>query len=222
MSIVNLCFDIETAPRFKELEDVPEQERTAFENWASRKFPETEPSEAYLQRAGIVPEFSQVVCISAIEKGQPVISFYQVEGNPEKVVLQAFAEYLSKFPRVRLVGHNIKKFDIPFLRVRYAANGLTIPPSLQCYGVKPWESVHWDTLEIWLGGVFGSTQSASLETVCSVLGIESPKAEFSGAQVGEMFHSDDPDRIQKIVKYCERDVLATATACAEMARLKMF
>jgi hypothetical protein len=55
---------------------------------------------------------------------------------------------------------------------------------------------------------FGATQRRfGLDLWCRALGIESPKEEISGQDVGEMFGAG---RYVDIARYCVRDVRATA------------
>jgi len=224
-SLTNICFDIETIRAFEQLKDAPDQTQVAWTNFAERRFPEMEPGAAYHEKAGLYPEFGNIVCISALKKGEGVVSFALDDAIPakdrESTLLRKFVAYVTKEGNFRFVGHNIKKFDIPYVNIRLVANKMALPNSFKMYGVKPWEMKHWDTLDIWTGGVYGSSQAKGLEVVCDVLGIESPKSEFSGAQVADMYYSSDPERMDKISKYCERDVLSTATALSLMFKYGM-
>lgn len=224
MAKKNICMDIETARGYEDLKSAPEEIRNAWINYSKNRFADMKPDESYKEKAGLFPEFGQIVCVTVMVKGSGVQTFSQDKREPgqEKALLVDLAAFCDQFAEFRFIGHNIKKFDIPFMNVRFVANELKLPDGFRTYGVKPWEMSHWDTWEIWKGGVFGSSQAASLEVVCAVLGIQSPKAEFSGAEVGDVFFSDDPEAIDKIVKYCERDVLATATALRQMSDFGMF
>lgn len=219
----NICFDIECVRAFNSLSDAPQEIQTAWKNYAKGRFDEFEtPDESYKEKAGLFPEFGKIVCVSAMTKEGGVKSFFLDEKVPslerEKQMLIDWVQYVEDANYFRLIGHRIKSFDIPYVNIRLVANGLKVPASLRTYGQKPWEMVHIDTWECWKGGAFTSSQAASLEVVCSVLGIQSPKADFSGAQVADKYYSNDVDAISEIVKYCERDVLSTALAFTEMVK----
>jgi len=139
-----------------------------------------------------------------------VVSFWE---GTEKENLQAFAEW-SKNCKL-WIGHNIKAFDIPWLQVRFMANGLEIPKNLRTFGVKPWElSVH-DTKEMWKGGGFRTTQAASLIAICLALGIPSPKDDISGKDVAKVWPKDPA----RVVAYCEKDVERTAEVYKRLKKL---
>lgn len=230
MNLTNICFDIETVRAYDKLSEAPADFQTAWSNFAIKRWPGDAISDEHIAdlftlHGGLFPEFGKIVCISTKVKGYGVKSFWldsKVPANDrEKAMLTQFAEYIKPFGHFRFVGHNIKRFDIPFIIIRFVANGMALPPGFRMYGVKPWEMSHWDTMEIWTQGVFGSSQSKALETVCMVLGIESPKADFSGAEVATVFYSGKPDSMERIVKYCERDVLGTATGLLAMFKFGM-
>ena len=62
-----------------------------------------------------------------------------------------------------------------------------------------------DTSELWS---FGAWQEgfASLELLATSLGIDTPKDDIRGDEVGKVFWQDGD--IDRITKYCEKDVLA--------------
>ena len=174
--------------------------------------PPKEKSEAYLDAweycnkeegtEGLYPEFSRIVCISAICNINGAASFYDED---EKTLLEVFLSFVGTGP-VTWVGHNIKAFDIPFLQARLMANGLGLPYALKTYGKKPWDLEIHDTKEMWKGGFFKTSQAASLTAICLALGIPTPKDAISGKDVAAYYHAG---RIGEIVEYCEKDTAAT-------------
>lgn len=192
-----IVFDIETAP--------PAQKSQAYlEAWEyCGKEDGTE---------GLFPEFSKVVCISALANTEPMRSFY----GDEKEMLIEFAEWSRDC--ALWIGHNIRAFDVPFLQSRFMANGIPVPANLRTYGVKPWESNMHDTKELWKGGAFRTSQAASLIAVCLALGIPSPKDDISGKDVAAAFHRGE---IERIVRYCEKDVERTAEVYIRLKNLML-
>jgi hypothetical protein len=114
---------------------------------------------------------------------------------------------------MRLCGHNIKKFDIPWLVKRMIINKVPVPPQLQLWGKKPWEIVHVDTGELWSMGSWDGY--ISLDLLSASLDIPSPKDNMSGAYVGHAFWYDK-DYI-KIKDYCEEDVKCVARICHKLS-----
>ena len=210
-----LFFDIETVPTVAKYADLsaPMQEAWLKKCKSLRKDdPEASPEDLWSQ-AGLSAEFSKVVCISLgfyREQGDfDIISCY---GDDEKKLLSEFSERLNQFRQKRnqltLSGHNILEFDIPFLFRRMLLLQMEIPTELNISEVKPWEQKdrYIDTLKTWSMGVWGSR--ISLNTLCAVIGIPSPKEELSGDKVGKAYWEES--RLEDIRRYCEQDVLAQA------------
>ena len=79
------------------------------------------------------------------------------------------------------------------------------PSPLQLYKKPPWELNHIvDTMDIWKCGDF--KHFVSLDVLCDLFGIVSPKSGITGADVSKAYHAG---RISEIVEYCERDVYAS-------------
>jgi hypothetical protein len=85
-------------------------------------------------------------------------------------------------------------------------NSLQIPEILDNAGKKPWEIKLLDTLDLWKFGDYKSYTSLSLLTL--ILGIPTPKDDIDGSMVAAVYYNERD--IKKIVRYCEKDVLAVA------------
>jgi 3'-5' exonuclease len=165
------------------------------------------------ERAGIYAEFGKIICISVglIREKNPFIfrlkSFF---GKDEKSLLSEFSSMISKFFRTNkealLCAHNGKEFDFPYIARRMIVNGLVIPEILDNAGKKPWEIKLLDTMDLWKFGDYKNY--TSLDLLTSILGIPTPKDDIDGSMVADVFYNDDG--IQRIVHYCEKDVLAIA------------
>ena len=83
---------------------------------------------------------------------------------------------------------------------------IELPKNLNLFGKKPWEVPHLDTLELWKFGDY--KHYTSLKLLTHVLGIPSPKEDIDGSMVRQVFY--DNGEIDRIVEYCERDVVAIA------------
>ena len=113
-----------------------------------------------------------------------------------------------------LCGHNAKEFDIPFIARRMIINQIAIPNKLNLFGKKPWEIPHLDTLELWKFGDY--KHFTSLKLLTKILGIPSSKGDIDGSQVGHVYYVEKD--IDRIVTYCEKDVIAVAQVFLRLRR----
>ena len=113
-----------------------------------------------------------------------------------------------------LCAHNGKEFDYPFICRRMLINGLALPKILDISGKKPWEVRHLDTMELWKFGDF--KHYTSLKLLTHTLNIPSPKTDIDGSQVAQVYYRDN--NLERIVRYCEQDVLAVAQVILRFAR----
>ena len=91
---------------------------------------------------------------------------------------------------------------------------MDLPSIIDPTGKKPWEINHLDTLEMWK---FGDRRNyTSLDLLCRVMDIDTPKDDISGEQVARVYR-DDKD-IERVKTYCEKDVIATAKLCMKLLR----
>jgi 3'-5' exonuclease len=165
------------------------------------------------ERAGIYSEFGKIICISVgmIKEKNPfhfrLKSFY---GDDEKSLLSDFSAMLSKFSKTNkealLCAHNGKEFDYPYIARRMIINGLIIPDILDNAGKKPWEIKLLDTMDLWKFGDYKNY--TSLDLLTSILGIPSPKDDIDGSMVAGVYYGEKD--LERIVRYCEKDVLAIA------------
>lgn len=230
-----LFVDIETVRATRYFHELSEGMQKMWENKAQYLEPKSELSveEKYYERAGIYAEFGKIVCISCgfvFERDKQmyfkVKSFY---GDDERQILKAFGEFLDNIT-VKLdangnlldrngnkksnswlfhylVAHNGKEFDFPYLCRRYMVHQLRLPELLEVRGKKPWDIGHLlDTMEMWR---FGDVKSfTKLELLCHLFQIPTPKEEMDGGMVNQVFWEEK--NYEKIARYCEKDVVATA------------
>jgi 3'-5' exonuclease len=208
-----MFLDIETVPAAFSYEDLNPAMQNLWDK-KSRQFrtPDQSAGDVY-ERAGIYSEFGKIICISVglIREKNPyrfrLKSFF---GKDEKSLLSEFSGMLSKFSRTNkefvLCAHNGKEFDFPYIARRMIINGLLIPESLDNAGKKPWEIKLLDTMDLWKFGDYKNY--TSLDLLTTVLGIPTPKDDIDGSMVAGIFYNED--NIQRIVYYCEKDVLAIA------------
>lgn len=223
-----LIFDLETAPEFSSFQELSSVNPRKAELWRTKhekarvKDPEKwiHCEQSYIDHSSLSPEFARIVCASfthLVNSGGRIVgrtkSFYDNQASissetsqiliPVKTMLENIVKIGKNY---RLCGHNIKKFDIPFLSKRIAMSGMQIPTILQTWGKKPWEINHLDTGELWSMGAWD--QYVSLDLLSESLSIPSPKENMKGEYVGKSYWVDSD--YEKIKLYCEEDVKCVA------------
>ena len=229
-------FDLETSSEYGSFKELEEKNPRKAELWKSKhdKAAVKDPSRwgtsyesSYLELAPLSAEFGRIVCGSfcylttTSTNGKmawtgKMKSFYDTEGSDTSEVTQVLkpiSDLLYNIDRagksMRLCGHNIKKFDLPWLAKRMIMNKVPVPVQLQTWGKKPWEVTHLDTGEMW---TFGNWDGyVTLDLLSASLGVPSPKSDMSGAYVGKAFWVDK--QYEKIKTYCEEDVKCVARIC---------
>lgn len=224
-----IAFDLETSSEYKDLHtlEIHNKHRAALwttkvEKMRTKSSDKTWDNDhvAYETQTALIPEFGRIVCATFCQivldtsTGEFVgrmKSFYDNEANEtseKRLILEPVADMLEKVSKTarnyKLAGHNIKKFDIPFLAKRMVMSGIMPPPLLQTWGKKPWEITSVDTGELWAMGAWD--QYVSLDLLTSALDLPSPKEFMKGEYVGENFHKNK--EYEKIKDYCEEDVKA--------------
>jgi hypothetical protein len=129
--------------------------------------------------------------------------FVRYDGD-EKELLEEFWRMLGSNAR-RIVSFNGRGFDGPYLMIRSALHG--VRPSMNLVGYRFALDPHCDLAEVI--SFFGATrENFSLDYWCRRFGITSPKEEGLDGSLVQQYHEDG--RLDEIVDYCVRDVIATA------------
>lgn len=216
-----LFLDIETVPECKAFENLSSvkqklwEQKSAYKRKFEAKDDEEISAEDYYNNAGIWAEFGKIICISvgylnpSIKESEYEFRIKSFYGDEEKDILIEFAQILSNYfnqPNHLICGHNVKEFDIPYIARRLLINGVKLPKILNLFGKKPWEVPHLDTLELWKFGDY--KHFTSLKLLTEILGIASPKDDIDGSEVRGVYYNGN--NLERIVKYCEKDVIAVA------------
>jgi uncharacterized protein YprB with RNaseH-like and TPR domain len=216
-----LFLDIETVPAVSSFPVLDQSFQALWEKKSKQFRTEEQTAEEVYDRAGIYAEFGKIICISVglIKEKNPfsfrLKSFY---GDDEKSLLSEFSAMLIKFSKNRealLCAHNGKEFDYPYIARRMIINSMIIPDILDNAGKKPWEIKLLDTLDLWKFGDYKSYTSLNLLT--TILNIPSPKDDIDGSMVARVYY--DEHDIRRIVRYCEKDVLAVAQVLLRLMNL---
>ncbi len=210
-----LFIDIETVPQVENMEMLSTGMQQLWIKKAGQIAREGESPEEIFDRSGIYAEFGKIICISAgkiFRKGNE--RAYRVKSfcsDNEPSLLKDFTDMLNAFmanPMHRLCAHNGQEFDYPYIARRLLINGLKLPPILDIAGAKPWEIRDYllDTMQLWKFGDY--KHYTSLELLCNIFNIPTPKDDIEGSQVAEVYYKEK--NLDRIARYCEKDTFATA------------
>ena len=204
-----LCLDIETASQYPDYKTAPEELQMLWNRKAEfLKKNDSDTSETVYPRAGIYAEFGKIICIStgflSFKDGERQFRIKTFKDADEKKLLSNFNDMLTRMNRnIVLCAHNGKEFDFPYIARRTVIHGLPLPPHLNFAGKKPWEVPHIDTLDLWKFGDF--KHYTPLNLLAYILGIQSPKDDIDGSQVGDVYWKEN--NLERIVTYCQKDVV---------------
>lgn len=211
-----LVIDIETASTFEDFNKLDPRMQSLWDKKASfmQNTEERSSEELYFDKGAIFAEFGKVICISVgvftKEKDNAIgIRIKSFAFNSEREILNAFKKLLeTKFESkyLRMIAHNGKEFDFPYLCRRMLVNEIEIPEALDIRDKKPWEINHIDTMELWK---FGDRKNfTSLDLLAALFDVESSKDDIDGSQVNKVYYHEK--NLERISKYCQRDVMVTA------------
>lgn len=226
-----LFFDLETSSEFPSFEALTDANPRKAQLWktkhdkAKAKDPEKWNSyeESYKAHSPLSAEFGRIVCGSFCYLGRGesswkivMKSFHDDEAtvtSEVEKVLKPISILLTTLDRagknMRLCGHNIKKFDIPWLGKRMMMKNVPVPSQIQTWGKKPWEVNHVDTGELWS---FGNWEGyVSLDLLSECFGVDSSKTKMKGEYVGAAFW--ELKQYEEIRMYCEEDTTCVARIC---------
>ena len=153
----------------------------------------------YIRNAALDAISGQVLCIGyRIEHDQPAVLCSDADG--EIAMLRQWWAALNDFERQpKLIGFNIKAFDLPFLIRRSWRHRLTVPYWLR--QGRYWNDLIVDLREVWQLG--DSRAHGSLAAISRHLGLGDKAG--NGAMFSELWNTDR----QAAVNYCLRDVQIT-------------
>jgi len=152
-------------------------------------------NEAHLKTA-LDGSFGEIISIAWAFNDSPVTGLIRKMNESEKDLLQCFYNAIEESSKDYLVfcGHNILKFDIPFLRKRSIINNIL--PTVDLPSRRG--SAVFDTMEFWAG----YNCYIKLATLCQVLSIKG-KGDIDGSMVYEMVQKD---QYEEILAYNKQDV----------------
>ena len=224
IKLENILFlDIETVPEVKSFDLLSEEMQQLYADKTKYQRKEDFTAEAFYDRAGIWAEFGKIICLSVgyfkIQGENRNFRTTSFSGEEEDILKEFKALLVTHFnkPQHVLCAHNGKEFDYPFIARRMIIHGIELPFKLNFFGKKPWEVPHLDTLELWKFGDY--KHYTSLKLLTKILNIPSPKTDIDGSEVRDVFYEEND--LNRIVLYCERDVVAVAQIILRLRNEKL-
>ena len=213
-----LYFDIETTGCYETFEELLNKDPRLAHLWEKRcvwlrknsgpDLADATEEQLWQEKSSLHPEFGRVVCVSfgAYQNDELKVQSFiggeaEILTNTNKVMNNAFTKGM------KLAGHTIKNFDIPYLGKRMLVHRVEPSPLIFSLNRKPWDSPFLDISEMFSFGGWGQTHT-SLDLMSALLGVNSPKDDMNGSQVHSQFYMHN--NIEEIKKYCEKDVVCVA------------
>ena len=189
---------------YLDIETIPDQRPSAYEatlEATKANFKAPELAQAKHRKTALNGGYGQVRLIGIAANDNPV---RVLESANEPSLLRQFnlliRGYLGNLPKnaIHFIGHNIE-WDLRFLYHRFVIN--RIPPAAHLIHNRYSEHL-FDTMQAWAG--YGNR--ISLNELCQILNIPTPKDSLDGSQVWDFIQAG---RVQEVADYCARDVAAT-------------
>jgi len=229
---MHLFFDIETVPTQREdiIKLITLDEQSATESEALRiqqQYKKPETIHAHLQELaaglpGRIDEalrstsldgaYGEILCLGYAFDDGPVQVLSRTLAESESTLIQQFFEELPAPSQEGIiwVGHNIQDFGLRFLWQRVVIHQIKIPLTLP---VNDRPGMCFDTMTEWAGRYNRAKKWPSLDKLCRVFKISSPKAKMDGSKVWDMAKAG---RYAEIEAYCKLDVEAVRKIHAAM------
>lgn len=208
-----LFFDVETVRRNREL-DINSKEYDLYawklrDKETSKLPPSEEVLKHYELNGALDPTFNKIVCITVGFIKGTTLYLKSLTGE-QKTIIEGFYGMLNS-TGFTPCGHNIIQFDSPTIRLKAFESGVNLELLADKYSdsqQKPWVIADnfQDTMEITKGTYY---HNLSLDAMCMLAGIDTPKDEISGADVSRVYYESE-EGVEIISKYCKKDVKAVA------------
>ncbi len=218
-----VALDIETCP--VPLDDLAPALQTRFERRVAREpVPSWEDaSEAASRVRSVDPGLGWICCIGIASTDDPhspraATPFTAAHPGEEGNMLEAFWSAVDRFTQkhhaVQWVTFNGKDFDVPRLLLRSAVHGIN-PVACGLLNTYPYSSrPHCDLMRL-----VGGRTNLTLDALCAVLGLPSPKQDNVGGDgVAEAVAAG---AMADVATYCGADVTATMACFARLQALEV-
>jgi hypothetical protein len=108
--------------------------------------------------------------------------------------------------QIRMIGHNIHEFDLPFIVHRSWINGVAIPAGIQ-QQERYWHPCFMDTMKRWALGRY--REWASLDNLARAFGVGGKPDDCDGATFHKLWNSGDAAKRATAERYLLNDLEMT-------------
>lgn len=154
---------------------------------------------------GLHPLFSKIILIGLKEPdAEPLI--YHGE-DEHKILAQSWehlAELQKRLKKILIITFNGYRFDVPFLLIRSAINGVEKTININTNRWAMEDSNHFDLMQFLSG--YGEYPFVSLEISCRKLGVAVPESAISATEISSCYHKGDWD---SIIEHSRRNLFLT-------------
>lgn len=167
----------------------------------------------FVDRAALSAISGQVLAIGYYNPTTNGLFIDGAEANDERQLLSNFwRKYRECRQRnVKIVGHNLASFDIPFIARRSLILDVGIPDSLLEKG-RWLDSIFVDTMSFW---GFGGREPIKLDLLGKCLGLGGKLEGVEGADFHKLWYGTLEER-QLAIKYLTQDLRLTAAIAERM------
>lgn len=212
-----LCLDIETtAGRPESAEEFMRRQWAPDSRWTPETIGKRYLEALAKKREKLALLDSAGIAVVALNTAAGRMILHALGEQPETVTdyarVQGFKDERSMLVGLRhvlvgwcdegtlLVGHNLKSFDLPRLRLAFLRARLQLPPAL---GVG---QPNFDTMrEFCRSFSVERSEMVGLEEVLGKLGLQSHKGLVNGAQIGDLIANGE---METVLRYAALDVMA--------------
>lgn len=150
------------------------------------------------------------------ERGRILCIGYAIENDKPKCVdtLEEFYKDLYDVSNPIFIGHNIRKFDAPWM-FKHAIKQKVKVPELCHFNFNKFRGNIEDTMELWACDVYNSY--TKLDAIAKFLGVGSKTEGIDGSKVFDYWQAG---RIEEIKDYCKQDVELTRSVYKRIKGIK--
>lgn len=213
---MNVFIDIETIPDQSEgalqefIDNVKApasyKKQESIDKWLSEN-KEAAGKDAWLKTSFDGARGEIVSIAFAVNDSETVVFSRGLHGKSEADLLMRFNNELCESLDLRghiqspyFIGHNLKKFDLPFLFKRMVINGVKPDFKLKAHGRHGADM--YDTMEAWAG----FNGSISMDSLAKALGVQSKTEGMDGSKVWPEIEAGNHE---KVAEYNMQDVEVT-------------
>ena len=219
VNIENLVFvSVETVPELRSYDYLsPDMQRLWRQASSDMGLGDMTPQESYIQAAGRMAEFGRVAAIAVAvirrherdEENYLITSVYT--SKDEAKLLSEFSGMIDNFFKNPaghyVVGHAIRRIDMPFYAKRLIVNGVEMPSIFDPEGRRSLPASLIDTADYWAFSDLAAPR-LSAELVARAVGVDTSAEDYDYGKAARLYHEED--NVEGLSQRAVRKVLTSA------------